>query len=99
MYTLSVIRLAPEEHAHLAELNASIKGSTYSVCSVDPASEGVPEFDDKGVPINSPGPAPLCQADAYMQLNVSQDTDSVILHPSLLFPDVQVRLWPSSICS
>lgn len=89
MYTLSVIRLAPEEHAHLAELNASIKGSTYSVCSVDPASEGVPEFDDKGVPINSPGPAPLCQADAYMQLNVSQDTDSVILHPSLLFPDVQ----------
>ena len=93
MYTLSVVRLAPPEHSRMAELNVSIKGATYSLCSDDPLAEPVPEFDEAGEPVEPTGagllPSP-CQTDPTMWLNVSHDTDTVLLHPRLLFPHVQV---------
>ena len=93
MYTLSVIRLAPPEHSYMAELNVTIKGYTYSLCSDTPWAEAVPEYDDSGEPLDGVIQiAPPCQVEPAMQLNVSHDTETVLLHPSLLFPDVQVRV-------
>lgn len=57
-YTLSLVRLAPPEHSFMAELNASVKGSTYSLCSDYPSAGVVLLFlrdcvSFKGAPIGS----------------------------------------------
>ena len=90
MYTLSIIRLSPIEHSYMAELNVTVKGVTYALCSDDPLAEAVPEFDESGDPLGSYGAPPPCRVEPMMWLNVSYATENVFLHPSLLFPDIQV---------
>ena len=91
-YTLSVVRLAPPEHSHIAELNASIKGSTFSLCSDNPLAESWPVLDEAGEmrdPVGS-GPPGQCLPETTLPLNVSSETETVLLHLRLLYPHVQV---------
>ncbi|KAK9813648.1 hypothetical protein WJX73_001491 [Symbiochloris irregularis] len=88
-YTLSLVRLSPPDHSFIAELNASVKGSTFSLCSDAPSAEGWPELDDAGSLAESPGPPGPCVAGTTMAMNVTYDTETVFLQPRLLFPDIQ----------
>lgn len=93
-YTLSIVRLAPPEHSYMAELNATVKGAVFSLCSDAPSAEPMPELNEAGEPIEGTNPPSVgsCVTEGIMWLNVSHDTETVMLHPRLLFPDVQVRL-------
>ena len=45
LYTLSVNRLAPQQHAQLAALNASVNGSDFTLCSDGSTLAAVPVLD------------------------------------------------------
>ena len=45
MYTLSINRLAPQQHAQLAQLNASVNGTAYTLCSSSSQPALLPAYD------------------------------------------------------
>ena len=66
LYTLSVNRLAPQQHAQLAVLNASVNGTDFTLCSDGSTLAAVPVLD---AATGTGSPTGVCPALACTKLN------------------------------